>query len=267
MQISITHTSGYYYDFTASEALLSFWRKAQVFAAPDLEAFVARVAQLPLAHQPGTAFRYGISTDLLGALIEKVSGQSFDAFLAQRITGPLGLRDTGFWVPADKVARLALIHSKDASGRLVPDPAFNGERSTASRGLRSGGGGLYSTGADYLRFAQMLLNGGQLEGVRLLSRKSVELMIQNHLSTLADPHPFGAKAQGFGLGVRLITDLGQSPVLGTAGTFGWDGMATTNVQIDPRERLVAIVLYQHLPFNEGDVFSTFTNGAYSALAD
>ena len=263
----LTHTSGYYYDFTASGTLLALYQRANVFAAPDLEAFVASAAQLPLASQPGTAFRYGISTDLLGALIEKASGQSLDAFFAGRITKPLGLKDTGFWVPEEQRSRLALIHGKGPEGRLVLDQMFNGERPTATRGLRSGGGGLFSTAADYARFAQMLLNGGQLEGVRLLSRKSVELMTQNHLSALADPHPFGAKAQGFGLGVRLITDLGQSPVLGTPGAFGWDGMASTTVQIDPRERMVAIVLYQHLPFNEGDVFSTFFNGTYAALAD
>lgn len=261
----LTHTSGYSYDDNPPAALVPCWRRANVFAAEDLDAFVARAATVPLAEQPGTVFRYGISTDLLGAVIEKASGQSLDAFFAERITRPLGMVDTGFWVPEQKRGRLALIHQRGPDGRLALEGSFNVQRPTATHGLRSGGGGLFSTAADHVRFAQMLLDGGQLDGVRILSRKSVELMTQDHLSALPDPHPFGNRWQGFGLGVRVTTDLGQSPTLGSVGAFGWEGMATTAVQIDPRERLVAILLYQHLPFNEGDVFAAFTNATYAAL--
>jgi CubicO group peptidase (beta-lactamase class C family) len=126
---------------------------------------------------------------------------------------------------------------------------------------------LYSTAADYARFAQMLLNGGELDGVRLLSRKTVELMTQNHLLGLDVPHPFAIPSQGFGLGVRVVTELGASTLLGSPGTFGWDGAATTFVLMDPKERMVAILLLQHMPFNQDDVFATFTNGIYSAIAD
>jgi len=261
----LTHTSGYTYPDNPPAALAPAWQRADVFAAADLDGFVARASTLPLAFQPGTAFHYGISTDLLGALIEKVSGRSLDAFFAERILEPLAMTDTGFWIPDDKRRRLALIHQRGPGGRLVLETSFNGERPTTTRGLRIAGGGLFSTGADYVRFAQMLLDGGQLEGVRVLARKSVELMTANHLSALADPHPQGNLSQGFGLGVRITTDLGQSPTLGSVGAFGWDGMATTTVQIDPQERLVAIALYQHLPYNEGDVFAAFTNGVYAAL--
>jgi CubicO group peptidase (beta-lactamase class C family) len=111
----------------------------------------------------------------------------------------------------------------------------------------------------------MLLNGGRLGDVRILSRKTVELMTQNHIAHLAGPHPNRKNEQGFGLGVRIITELGESPTPGSVGTFGWDGAATTNVQIDPRERTVAIVLFQHVTFNEDDILSTFTTGYYSAL--
>jgi len=228
---------------------------------------VARAATLPLAHQPGTAFCYSISTDLLGAVIEKASGQKLDEFFEQRIIRPLGLKDTGFWIPEEKRARLALIHQKGPDGRLQVEGYINRDRPTATRGLRSGGGGLYSTAADYVRFAQMLLNGGQLEGTRILSRKTIELMTQDHLQGLADPHPFGAKALGYGLGVRVVTELGQSPTLGSKGAFGWNVLATTEVHMDPKERTVMILLYQHLPFNEGDVFSAFFNGTYAALSD
>jgi CubicO group peptidase (beta-lactamase class C family) len=118
--------------------------------------------------------------------------------------------------------------------------------------------------ADGRTFAD-LLNGGQLGGTRLLGRKTVELMTANHIAHLADPHPFGFKWQGFGLGVRVVTDLGESPQLASVGTYGWDGAATTNVQIDPHERTVALLLCQHATFNEGDIIATFSNGYYSAL--
>jgi CubicO group peptidase (beta-lactamase class C family) len=111
----------------------------------------------------------------------------------------------------------------------------------------------------------MLLNGGRLGDTRILSRKTVELMTQNHIAHLADPHPNKKNEQGFGLGVRVITDLGESPTPGTVGAFGWDGAATTNVQIDPKERTVAILLFQHGTFNEDDIIDTFTTGYYSAL--
>jgi CubicO group peptidase (beta-lactamase class C family) len=261
----LTHTSGYTYDDNCPAALAPAWRHANPWEAADLPGFVARAAALPLAHQPGTAFHYGISTELLGAVIEQVAGKSLDAVFEERISGPLALVDTGFWVPEEKRERLALIHRNGPDGRLALEDFFNRSRTTATSGLRSGGGGLFSTAADYVRFAQMLLDGGQLDGVRILSRKTVELMTENHLAGLADPHPIGSRCDGFGLGVRVTTDLGQSARLGSVGVFGWEGMATTAVQIDPRERLVAIVLYQHLPFNEGDVFATFQNAVYAAL--
>jgi CubicO group peptidase (beta-lactamase class C family) len=113
----------------------------------------------------------------------------------------------------------------------------------------------------------MLLNGGQLDGVRVLSRKTVELMTANHIAQLADPHPFSNPALGFGLGVRIVTDLGRSPTLGSPGMFGWDGAATTLVWMDPKERTVAILLTQHFPYNEDDIFSFFINGYQAALSN
>lgn len=262
----LTHTAGTFYNFNAPPELVKLQDRANLWTAPNLTEFVARVAKVPLAHQPGTAFRYGINTDILGAVVEKVSGQSLDDFFQQRICGPLQMADTGFWVPVEKRGRIARIHTRDAAGKLVLDTVENSdERCGPNHGLRMGGAGLYSTAGDYVRFAQMLLNGGQLDGVRVLGRKTVELMTQNHIAHLANPHPFDAAEQGFGLGVRVVTELGQSPTLGSVGCFGWDGYATTTVQIDPKERAVAILLYQHLPFNEGEVFTTFTNGWYSTL--
>ena len=262
----LTHTAGLFYFFDAPPALVELQGRADLWSAPNLEEFAARAAKVPLADQPGTCFRYGIATDLLGAVIEKVSGRSLDDFFQQRICGPLKMVDTGFWVPAEKRARIARIHTRNATGQLVLEPVENSdERCGPNHGLRMGGAGLYSTAGDYARFTQMLLNGGQLEGTRILGRKTVEFMTRDHIAHLAQPHPFGAVEQGFGLGVRVVTNLGRSPTLGSEGCFGWDGYATTTVQIDPQERTVAILLYQHLPFNEGDVFTPFTNGWYSAL--
>ncbi len=262
----LTHTAGTFYGFSEAPALIELQNRADLWTAPNLTEFVARVAKVPLAHQPGTAFAYGINTDLLGAVIEKVSGQSLDDFFQQRICGPLKMVDTAFWVPAEKRARIARIHRRDAAGQLVLETTENSdERCGPTHGLRMGGAGLYSTAGDYARFAQMLLNGGQLDGARILGRKSVELMTRDHIAHLAQPHPFGAVEQGFGLGVRVVTNLGRSPTLNSEGCFGWDGYATTTVQIDPKERTVALLLFQHLPFNEGDVFVPFTNGWYSTL--
>ncbi len=265
----LTHTSGYYYpESWSAEALpAELMKRANVFGADGLDDFVNRVAQVPLHQQPGTKYRYGISVDLLGAIIEKASGQRLDQFFQQRIFTPLDMKDTGFWVPAEKKARLAKVYQREASGQLVPSNGANNNPVDATHGVMSGGGGLYSTAGDYARFAQMLLNGGELNGTRLLSPKTVEMMRQNHIAHLADPHPFARAELGFGLGVRMITDLGASPFLGSMGMFGWDGAATTIVWMDPQEHTVAIFLSQHFPFDQDSIFTTFTNGYNAAIVE
>lgn len=266
----LTHTAGYYYDAewsVQSPVALELFKRAKIWEATGLDDFVRRVALLPLSEQPGTRFRYGISTDLLGAVVEKVSGLRLDQFFERRIFAPLDLRDTGFWVPPEKQTRLARVHTRQTGGRLALVPPDKRTPPGPGEGLLSGGGGLFSTAADYLRFAQLLLNGGELDGVRLLSRKTVELMTQNHIAHLANPHPFDRPEHGFGLGVRMVTDLGRSPTLGSAGMFGWDGAASTLVWMDPKEGTVALLLAQHLPYNQDDIFATFLNGVYAALVD
>ncbi len=265
----LTHTAGYYYpeSWSAEPVPIELMKRADPFSADNLDEFVARVAKIPLHQQPGTKFRYGIHTDLLGAIIEKVSGQKLSQFLQERIFGPLGMTDTAFWVPADKRTRLAKTYFHSPDGKLAATPAVNRTPPTAEHGVLSGGGGLFSTAGDYVRFAQMLLNGGELDGKRLLSPKSVELMRQNHIAHLADPHPFARPELGFGLGVRMITDLGRSPFLGSAGMFGWDGAATTIVWMDPQEHTVAIFLAQHMPFDEDAIFTTFANGYNAAIVE
>lgn len=265
----LTHTSGYCYDasFSAQPPVLQLYEQAHLWQSKNLDDFVLRVATLPLHNQPGERFRYGINVDLLGAIVEKISGQTLDAYFHEKILDPLNLRDTGFSVPEEKQDRVAKIYRRSPNGGLALDPDLNKPFVTDQQSLFAGGAGLYSTAADYARFAQMLLNGGELDGARILSPKTVELMRQDRLAGMGmpDPHPFGAKSQGFGLGVRVLNDLGQSPTLGSLGCFGWDGAATTLVQIDPKERTVALLLMQHGSFNQDDVFATFINGYYGAI--
>lgn len=262
----LTHTAGYYYPETwsAEPVAAELMQRVKPFEATDLDDFVRRIAPLPLCDQPGTRFRYGIAIDLLGLIVQRVSGQRFDQYLEQRLFRPLGMTDTAFWVPAEKRERLATLYGHDAAGKLTPVP-MGWKEPTASEGWLSGGGGLFSTAADYARFAQMLLNGGTLDGTRILSRKTVELMTQNHISQIADPHPFNRKELGFGLGVRMVTNLGESFTSGSPGMFGWDGAASTLVWMDPKERLVALLLTQNMPFNQDDIHAHFTTGVYSAL--
>lgn len=263
----LSHTSGYVYDFGGEGALEDAYREATLWEATSLDDFVARAAALPLHHQPGSEFRYGISSDILGAVVEKAAGQPLAAFVEERLLRPLGMSDTGFDVPDQKRARLAKTYSRDAQGRLVEAEAASSSYAEAGRGFPSGGGGMFSTAGDYARFAQMLLNGGQLDGVRILSRKTVELMRQNQLAHLAKPHHAYNPSRGFGLGPEVMIDLSRSGTLGSLGQFGWYGAATTYCQIDPQERLVGLLLFQHFPMNETGVFDLFPNGHYAAVVD
>lgn len=260
-----THTSGLYYDFVDDAALVQIFRRVKPAEAPTLEEFVKRAASLPLKHQPGEAFTYGINTDVLGRLIEVVSGQSLEAFMRQRIFEPLGMVDTGFSVASEKMARLAKTYNAKDGQLVEAEPAF-GAWAEAGRGPAFGGAGIFSTAVDYARFAQMLLNGGVMDGRRILGRKTVEFMTANHLSHLPGGNT-GARHLGFGLGVSVLIDLGQSPTPGSPGAFGWTGAATTLCQIDPKEQMVLLVLAQHFPYNEHRLFERFLTCAYQALAD
>lgn len=261
----LTHTSGYAYDFDGDDALHQLYKAKDLWNATSLKDFTARVAALPLKHSPGDAFTYGINCDILGAVIEAVSGQSFEEFIQARICGPLGMKDTSFDVPPEKMSRLAKIHSNGPDGKLVEVQDFLGSYPERGRGIPCGGAGLFSTVGDYARFAQMLGNGGELDGHRILGRKTVELMTSNQLQSLTDASHAFSRAKGFGLGVEVQLDLGRSGQLSTPGQFGWYGAATTYCQIDPREKLVAVVFAQHFPFNQHDFFAHFANAYYQAL--
>jgi CubicO group peptidase (beta-lactamase class C family) len=260
----LTHTSGLIYDFSGDDELTKLWRRADLWRGPGLTNFLAKLGKLPLKHQPGDAYTYGVNMDVLGALIERVSGRRFGAFLEERLFRPLGMKDTGFSVPPEKRGRVAKTYKHGPDGKLIEAGPILETWPEADRGLEAGGSGIFSTAGDFARFAQMLCNGGTLDGKRILGRKTIELMTANHLVTLPN-HQADSRAKGFGFGVEVTTDLGRLSVPSSPGQFGWYGAATTYCQIDPKERLVAIAFVQHFPFNEHKFFAAFQTACYQAL--
>jgi CubicO group peptidase (beta-lactamase class C family) len=206
----------------------------------DNAELVRRVAKVPLAYVPGSTWEYSISTDILGALIEKVSGQPLDQLLQQRVLGPLKMADTAFSVPAAKHGRIAEAFAQDPDTRQ----AVNLLRVREVPRLLAGGAGLVSTADDYARFAQMLANGGSLDGVRIVSRKSVEWMTHDHTAGVRGPAYAPGPGYGFGLGVAVRLAPGQSVLPGSTGDFHWGGYAGTFWWHDPQEKLVAVWMIQ-----------------------
>jgi CubicO group peptidase (beta-lactamase class C family) len=265
----MTHSGGLSYGGDEHSALDKLYREANdqqdkevepVLETRMLDFFRRR---LPLAFQPGTDFRYSISIDVLGYIVQLASGQLFDEFLQQHIFAPLGMQDTAFWVPPEKVGRLAVIYSPCEEGDLKPAKPLLSDPLTQPTRNPSGGGGLLSTAPDYFRFGQMLLNGGELEGVRLLGRKTVEWMLQNHLP--AGVHPMGEACNGFGLGGAVLLHPGLSHRPGSVGKFGWGGAANTEWWIDPAEQLNCLIMLQYMPCFTIPIVEDFAQLAYQAL--
>jgi len=264
----LTHTSGLIYGF-GKGPVDEIYRDAKTLESPSMDAFVAKVATLPLAFQPGERFSYGLSIDVLGAIVEKVAGMPFERFVEERVTKPLGMADTSYDVAEAKRGRLAKVYSLDKANAFVevPEAQLAGVYPEPGRGFAAGGAGMFSTIGDYARFGQMLLNGGELDGVRILGRKTVELMMANHLNRLAEPTREPGKADGFGLGGAVRIDLAKGDQLGSVGQFGWSGAATTYFSMDPKEQTVVLVFAQHFPFNQHGLFWQFSTLMYAALVD
>jgi CubicO group peptidase (beta-lactamase class C family) len=183
----MTHTSGLFYDFSGENPeLIKLWRNANLWTGPGLTNFITKLAMLPLKHQPGDAWTYGVNQDVQGAVIERITGKTFGAFLEERIFRPLGMKDTGFDVPPEKMSRLAKTYKHGPDGKFVEDQPIVETWPEAGRGIEAGGAGIFSTAGDFARFAQMLCNGGSLDGQRILGRKTVELMTANHLGDVAE---------------------------------------------------------------------------------
>ena len=252
----LTHTAGIGYGYgPASDKWKAAGIQGWYFAhkeEPILET-VKKMGQLPNEAHPGEAYVYGYNTDILGAVIEVVSGKSLEEFLIEKILKPLGMNDTHFYLPPSKSPRLSVVYNQE-KGKLKRAPVdgtmtSQGEYVSGARTSFSAGAGLLSTSMDYAIFLQMLLNGGEYNGSRIISRKSVELMISNHLGDVKFPWSEGT---GFGLGFAITTDLGERGLLGTKGEFGWGGAYHSVYWADPIEDLLVVYFTQVIPISLDD---------------
>ncbi len=255
----LSHQSGLTYGFMEGQ-LERAYNKADVYTAGtmagrDLQSMVDRLAEMPLKFSPGDNWNYGVSTDVCGYLVQTLSGQRFDEYLQEHIFDPLGMVDTGFDVPAEKIDRFAANYERgpDRKLRLLDDPATSNYAQPQT--FYSGGGGLVSTAQDYHRFCQMVLNEGELDGARLLGPKTIELMRMNHLPDGQDlsERALGTFSEtandgvGFGLGFAMIVDLARTQNVGSIGEYYWGGAASTIFWIDPVEDMIVIFLTQFMP--------------------
>lgn len=247
----LRHTAGLTYGFFGNSAVDARYREAGVLApANDSATFIKKLAGLPLLYQPGERWVYSVAVDVQGVLIERLSGRSLDAYLRERILEPLGMLDTGFYVPPEKRARFATNYSPDGNGglRVRDDPATSAYRFPPR--FFSGGGGLVSTATDYARFVQMLLNEGELFGVRLLKPETVREMTRNQLPPAAYPIGVGdhRAGVGFGLGFAVRVEDSDWDPDAHLGEYGWGGAASTHFWISPRDDLAVITMEQTMPY-------------------
>lgn len=263
VQDLLRHTSGLTYEILGEAPVRKLYARAKIYRRDwTNEEFSKAMAALPLMYQPGTVWDYSRATDVLGRVVEVASGELLRDFFQQRIFAPLGMVDTGFHVPPSEHHRIAESFAQDpdtgADVRVleVREPVA----------LDMGGGGLVSTAADYARFCQMMLNGGVLDGKRLLSRKTVELMTSDHLGGIPSVNDLLPEGHGFGLGFAVRLQAGISPIAGSAGLYFWGGMAGTTFFIDPKEALYAVLMVQ-APGQRDEMRALFRNLVYAAIGD
>jgi CubicO group peptidase (beta-lactamase class C family) len=271
----LTHTSGLTYGFMRANPVDAMYREQNIDRLGidmTLSEFVERVSKLPLVAQPGTRWNYSVSTDVLCRLIEVISGQSYDAFLTERLLQPLGMKNTTFYVPAGKFNRLAACYMPGPGGalQLQDDPEtshFAGPLKTAF------GSALVSTASDYMRFCQFLLARGARSGKHLLGRKTIELMMTNHLKgdLAAMGQPRFAESTfhgvGFGLGFSVLVDPAKAQIIGSPGECGWGGMASTAYWVDPAEYLAVVMMTQLIPSSRYPLRRELRVLAYQAIVD
>jgi CubicO group peptidase (beta-lactamase class C family) len=245
----LTHTAGFTYGFFGTSPVDKEYQKAEVMQSKSLQEMIDKLAKLPLMYQPGSRWVYSLSMDIQGYIIERLSGQSLPDFLLEHIYKPLGMKDSGFFVPAEKRSRFVTMYRSDEKGELVPAPGFGGEYASQPT-MPSGGGGSVSTAEDYFRFAQMLANGGELNGVRILSAASVQLMSANHLAPNLLTGEFGigphVMRAGFGYGYdcAVVFDPLAANLPDGRGTFFWDGAAGTWFWVDPTNDVIFVGMIQ-----------------------
>lgn len=240
----LRHTSGLTYGIFGDTPVDRMYRQKGILGNKDLKEMVGRLAEIPLQNQPGTKWHYSVSTDVLGHLVERVSGQTLDVFFAEHIFTPLDMKDTGFYVPEGKHERFSKCYGPDPDGGLKPTGGMGAGGYLRPRTFLSGGGGLVSTARDYMRFCQMLLNKGKLDDVRLLEPETVEMISRDQLPSGVS----AGKGVGFGLGFsvqRQPDPQGQMRV----GEYGWAGAASTFFGISPKDESIIVLLTQYMPFS------------------
>ena len=248
----MTHTAGFTYGAFGNTPVDKMYQAQGILQSKSLQDMVDKLANIPLLYQPGTKWVYSVSMDVQGYIIEKLSGQALPDFVQQHILGPLGMKDSGFYVPKDKWDRFATLYVGDAHGQVVPAPGPPGAGYDHQPGMPSGGGGMVSTAQDYLRFAQMLLNDGELNGVRILAPSSVHLMTSNHLppSLMTGEFSIGFEhirpGMGWGYDCAVFTDPAEADEIVGNGTFYWLGAADTWFWVDPTNDLIFVGMTQHL---------------------
>jgi CubicO group peptidase (beta-lactamase class C family) len=268
----MSHSAGFTYGYFGTTPVDKMYQEAQPLAAPTLQNFIERMSKLPLVYQPGEGWVYSVSVDIQGYLVEELSGKPFADFLRERIFQPLGMADTGFYVPAEKLSRVATVYQGGPQG-LTPMP--RDPDISKPPGFPSGGGGLYSTAGDYLKFAQLVLNGGELNGVRLVAPSSIALMRTNHLSEeVKNAKAFGIglyhmqPGLGFGYDFAVLEDPARLGSNAGKGTFLWDGIAGTWFWIDPSNDVVFVGVIQRWAIPSGpDVENLSRALTYQALVD
>ncbi len=270
----MVHTSGLSYGFLHEHPVDALYRANGIEfngGVDSLEETVERTASMPLLFQPGTRWNYGVSTDVLGRLVEIWSGMSLDVFFRERILDPLQMPDTDFYVPREKAGRLAANYLRGSGGGIVLKDSPATSEFLAPPATLSGGGGLVGTAADYLRFMRMMRGGGALGEQRLLGRKTVETMTVNHLpgdlaqmgrSIFSETPLFGI---GFGLGVSVMLDPVRARIMGSPGEYAWGGMASTAFWIDPAEDLLVLLLTQLIPSSSWPIRRELRTLVYQAL--
>jgi CubicO group peptidase (beta-lactamase class C family) len=273
----LRHTSGFTYGFQARTAVDAAYRELDVGGVNrngSLETMIEKLATLPLEFSPGSAWNYSVSTDVLGYLVGKISGQSFESFLQERLLNPLGMVDTHFQLPESKIARFTHCYAATTEGGMKLVDAAAKSAFLAPAEMVSGGGGLISTTKDYFQFCKMMNQGGHLNGKHYLGRKTIELMQSNHLPGGKDLPELSISmfsesvfnGVGFGLGFSVVNDPAKTMIAGSVGESAWGGMASTAFWLDPKEDLFAIFMTQLMPSSTYPVRRQLRTMVYSALA-
>lgn len=261
VRMLLNHTAGFTYDFFRDSPLHEMYRQAELWQATSTADFLQRAAKLPLLAQPGAAWNYSIADDVLGVLIERAVKQPLADYVREAVTAPLGMVDTDYDVPAGKRARLAVVHRRGTAGLEAVAASFAAE-ADAGVGFAAGGAGMFSTLDDYARFGRFLLGDGSLDGARVLSRATMDLLRGN---TLRDGQRASRPGDGWGLASAVVVDPGAGADLMPAGTLHWNGAATTSFLADPKNDLVAVLFAQHMPFDERKLIGRFRTAVYQAV--